>query len=128
MSRFGARPRLRPYVMVICAVMLTSTVTARSLRQVPGAPLGGAPGVVTPQPPRDRAAAAAPKGDGTLKGRVVRADSGAPLPRARVVLGGMGGSSASPFTTSTAHLDKCMCLRSQRPQVRIDQTVEGDDR
>ena len=73
----GAQLKLSPAVNVT----LSPTVSAQAPSIPPGASL---PGPRPTTPPRDGAAAAEVKGTGRIRGRVVAADTGAPLRRAQI--------------------------------------------
>jgi hypothetical protein len=79
-------------------------LVAQSAAPLPAAPVqGGPPGAILPLPPRDRPQRLQQRpvtGSGSIQGRVRRADTGAPIPRATVFALGQAGPSDAPATTT----------------------------
>jgi hypothetical protein len=88
--RIHARSRVALATTVAACLLIADRVAAQAPPNPPGAARPGLPGAPPPgtgapgQPPRDPAKPA--EGTGTVKGRVVAADTGQPLRRARVTL------------------------------------------
>jgi hypothetical protein len=73
--------------LAAAVLILPAAVVAQGAPPRP-APQGGAPGVTAPPPPpRDRAPDTPPRtGNGVIRGRILRADTGAPIVRATVII------------------------------------------
>ena len=72
--------------LAVGILFLTPLATAQAPQIPPGAAQPGPPGPRIQMPPRDGAFQEAPKGTGRIRGRVVAADTGAPLRRVQVRL------------------------------------------
>jgi hypothetical protein len=88
----------------ILFLLLPCAVYAQTTSSRPGSVQGGAPGIASPLPPRDgsqQPQQQAATGSASIQGRVLRADTGAPIPRATVVLVGQGPSRIDTPTVTT---------------------------
>jgi hypothetical protein len=99
----------RRTTLAFAILVVPGALAAQTTAPRPGpTPQGGPPGVTSPLPPRDRAQppqSQAPVGTGSIQGRVTRADTGAPIPRATVFPIGRSPQAGPPTDSPSVTTD-----------------------
>jgi hypothetical protein len=107
----------------IAILLVPCTLPAQTTAPRPGPPPQGGPsGVISPLPQRDRPAQPGATGSGSIRGRVLRADTGAPIPRAIVFLVGQTPGDSPTATTDDRGTYQVTNLPAGRYTVRASKT------
>jgi hypothetical protein len=114
-------------MMIGSALLLMAAVPrAQTAASRPGSPVqGGAPGATSPLPPRDRPPQPQQPGaigTASIRGRVIRADTGTPVPRATVFLVVQGPADSPTAMTDDRGTYEVSHLAAGRYTVRVSKT------